>query len=142
MSERDALDQRRPRERESAYLGWVARLPCLACLSVTGKVVWGVQVAHYRAGILTAGWRPTGMGEKPDDRRSAPLCVDHHLNGPDAQHRIGEHVFWKSYLAIDPVAFMEGLWHAYDNNLAGLPVVARFAAIGRRAREQGGANHG
>lgn len=40
---------------------------------------------------MRAAKRPTGMGEKPDDRWALPLCGKHHR----MQHHEGERGFWK-----------------------------------------------
>jgi hypothetical protein len=37
------------------------------------------------------------MGEKPDDWRTLPLCAQHHLTGPDAQHRTNERQWWERW---------------------------------------------
>lgn len=36
-----------------------------------------------------------GMGQKPDDWRTASLCKAHHAQ----QHTIGEETFWRTYRA-------------------------------------------
>ena len=43
-----------------------------------------IQVAHVRLGS------GAGMGEKPDDWRTVPLCAAHHTR----QHEVGERTFW------------------------------------------------
>lgn len=42
--------------------------------------------------------RPTGLGEKPDDKWAMPLCSEHHRE----QHSMGEREFWEGY-GIDPI---------------------------------------
>ena len=54
------------------------------------------QAAHVRSGYPEAGWRPTGMAEKQDDRRTLPLCAADHLDGPTAQHKSNEAAWWKA----------------------------------------------
>lgn len=129
----DPLDQRRPRERESAYLGWVARLPCIACM-VHGRFNRRVQVAHLRAGSIEHDKRPTGMAEKPDDRWTTPLCQPHHT-GDDrrarlSQHTMGELDFWET-LKVNPFELCIALADAYDHGRDGKAVIANFAAIAR-----------
>ena len=83
--------QRQPRLKDPAYLAFIRRSPCCVC----GKP-GPSQAAHVRSGYPEAGWRPTGMAEKPDDRRTLPLCALHHLDGPSAQHRSNEREWWAS----------------------------------------------
>ena len=80
----------RGRVKDPDYLRWIRRRPCLAC----GKAAPS-QAAHIRSGYPEAGWRPTGMQEKPDDRRTVPLCSACHLDGPNAQHKRNEREWWE-----------------------------------------------
>lgn len=58
--------------------------------------------------------RPTGMGERPDDRRSLPLCGRCHRN----QHKRGEGLFWAG-VGIDPHELISALnYHAGDSQAA------------------------
>jgi hypothetical protein len=59
-----------------------------------------------------------GLGQKPDDCWTTPLCPDHHLTGEAAQHRGNELKFWQR-LGIDPFALALSLWRASgDDELA------------------------
>lgn len=92
------LRQRDPRQIDKAHLGWVARCPCWACVLDFGRVA-AVQVAHIKMGfpdLEHLGWRPFCGGEKSHDWRTSPLCPGHHLDWPNAQHRVGERAFWES----------------------------------------------
>ncbi|MFN4228327.1 hypothetical protein [Parvibaculum sp.] len=51
-----------------------------------------------------------GKGEKPDDWRVLPLCVFHHLDGPQAQHRMNEEGFWAQH-GINPYALARALYN-------------------------------
>jgi hypothetical protein len=133
------LRQRAPRERESPYLAWVAQLPCIACMVAFPRPRFGVQVAHVRMPDAEAGWRETGMQEKPSDRRTVPLCPGHHQDWPNAQHRIGERNFWP-LLGVNPVQLCADLSAAFDKGEQGLMVLAKHAGAARRdraAREAG-----
>lgn len=125
------LRQRDPRVVDPAFKGWVARLPCLACMALGREHKLrkrrGVQVAHVRMGDLEAGWRETGMAEKPSDYRVVPLCVDHHTNGPEAQHNVGEEPFWE-WLGLRPFDVCSDLVAAYEAGRDGAFVIARWAA--------------
>ena len=60
-----------------------------------------IECAHYSLGSNS------GMGQKPDDWRSTPLC-----GGPNGchqkQHNIGEETFWR-VAGKDPLAIIEAL---------------------------------
>jgi hypothetical protein len=86
-----AKGQRAPRVRDNIYLQWLRRRACVACGSRKR-----VHAAHIRSGYPEAGWRPTGMQEKPDDARAAPLCATCHVDGPDAQHKSNERKWWEA----------------------------------------------
>ncbi len=73
-----------------------------------------MQAAHVRSG--TDG----GMGMKPSDRYSVPLCPDCHAQ----QHRVGELSFWAA-LGIDPLNVALRLWTISGNLDAGKRVVFR-----------------
>lgn len=123
------FDQRRPREHDSPYMGFIARLPCIACLVRTGRTMRPVQVAHCRANYeQEAGpfWRPVGMQEKPHDRRCTPLCVSCHLSGPLAQHASNERDWWAT-LGIYPPDLCAALTEAFDHGADPGAVLARFA---------------
>ena len=104
-----AFGQRRPRIRDADYLAFIRRQPCCVC----GKP-GPSHAAHVRAGYPEAGWRPTGLGEKPDDRRTLPLCAFDHLEGPDAQHRGNEREWWRSR-GLSPTAVAAAYVEAYTD---------------------------
>lgn len=75
---------RRPsKTRCPAHLEWIRSLPC----AVPGCATVPCEAAHVRQG--TGG----GMGLKPPDRFSAPLCREHHRE----QHQIGHRAFDQKY---------------------------------------------
>lgn len=86
------VTSRAPRERDEAYLAAIRQLPCLKC----GAVPCG-EAAHVRMSSGAHG-KKSGMGIKPDDRYSLPLCHRDHME----QHRVGEAKFWFD-LGINPV---------------------------------------
>jgi hypothetical protein len=128
---------RAPRERDPAYLGWVAKLPCVACM-YSGKFNTAVQVAHVRAGSPEHGKRPTGMAEKPSDKWVAPLCMPHHTGDHRvvrvAQHQGGEIEFWER-MGINIFALCLDLNAAYAAGKPGAPIITLAAARGRRTLE-------
>jgi hypothetical protein len=95
--------------RRAQHLGFVRQLPCVAC----GKAAPS-EAAHVRTG--TDG----GVGVKPGDRYTVPLCTVCHAK----QHRIGELTFW-SALRIDPVNVALRLWTVSADIQAGERTVFR-----------------
>lgn len=131
--EDDGMEQR-PREHDSPYMGWIAALPCLACLIKTGQFVRPVQVAHLRAGSREHNKRPTGMAEKPNDRWTTPLCFRCHNGGSHSQHHRGDEVDWWSDLGIKVFDLCLELNAAYDAGKSGLTIIVRAAGAARRER--------
>lgn len=84
---------RKPRVEDHKHLDFIRGLPCLCC----GDNVH-TEAAHIRMASMRAAKRPTGMGEKPDDCWTVPLCGNHHRE----QHGINERVFWLNH-DIDPI---------------------------------------
>lgn len=99
----DAQGQRRPRERDRDHLGCVAQLPCVVCESSP------VHVAHVRYASAVDNAPLVGKQEKPDDSRTVPLCPAHHTDGPDAQHKSGEAIWWRE-VGINPYALARALY--------------------------------
>lgn len=108
--------QRRPRRRNKKHLRCIAELPCV----VPGCFAHPVQVAHIRYACAIDGADIVGKSMKPDDWRTLPLCVAHHLEGNRAQHRMNEMLFW-SEQGINPYALARALW-----NVSGELDVMRF----------------
>lgn len=106
------LRQRQPREQDAGFLSFLRRCRCCACGAHPPS-----QAAHVRLGCLERGKRPTGLGERPSDQYAVPLCVDCHLNSPEAQHQVGEAKFWRR-LGIDPFAVAERLYTEYSEHHA------------------------
>lgn len=75
---------------------------CAAC-GKTGPV----DAAHIRYAYPRYDALPTGMGRKPDDWRTTPLCRTCHTR----QHSLNEEAFWKE-LGIDPYQLAGDLWLA------------------------------
>ncbi len=75
---------RHPRRHWAAYLAYIRSLPCVVCSSPF------TEAAHLRMSCRLAGKREVGMGEKPDDRWTLPLCSQHHRE----QHTMNESAFW------------------------------------------------
>ena len=100
--------QRQPRIECPAFLAFVRRHACCAC----GRAAPS-QAAHIRMGCREIGKRPTGIAEKPSDRWAVPLCAGCHLDAPDAQHRVGESVFW-ARVGLNPFELAENLYAEFE----------------------------
>ncbi len=101
----DAPRQRKPRRRDKDHLAAVSQLPC----AVPGCGRMPVHVAHLRYASAVDDARICGKGEKPDDWRVLPLCPEHHLHGPLAQHAMNEEAFWREH-GINPYALARALF--------------------------------
>ena len=95
--------------RRGQHLSFIRQLPCVAC----GRAAPS-EPAHVRTG--TDG----GVGLKPGDRYTVPLCTACHAK----QHRIGELSFW-SALRIDPLNAAFRLWIVSADLKAGERTVFR-----------------
>jgi len=123
--------QREPRKHDRSYLGFIARLPCVAC-AVAGRANFQVEVMHCKLPIAVHGWRGAGHSEKSDDRKTTPGCAYHHREGPAAQHRIGERQYWDA-LGICPACLCEALESAYEAGESGIAVI--WTAVRGRRRD-------
>lgn len=85
LTERKTPRRKPDREHDDDYLALIRRLPCVSC----GHDPAGVA-AHIRMSSSLFAKPLAGMGRKPDDRWTLPLCNDCH----NRQHQIGEMTFW------------------------------------------------
>lgn len=101
------MQQRRPRVKDEKYLAWIRSYSCLLCENNVE-----VEACHVRLEDPLVDKRETGMGEKPDDRWTLPLCGYHHRD----QHRGGEQQFWNRH-RVNPISACLALQVAYrDDN--------------------------
>jgi len=84
---------RRGPDRSPDYLAWIRTLGCLVCARVTGGSTV-IEAAHTNA------LGPKGLSQKTSDFSAIPLCADHHREGQDSYHRLGEKMFLHKH-AID-----------------------------------------
>ena len=98
--------QRQPRARDRDHLARIAELAC----AVPGCGRHPVHVAHLRYASAADGAPLVGKAMKPDDWRVLPLCPAHHTEGPDAQHRMNEALFWAKH-GINPYALARALFN-------------------------------
>lgn len=120
-SERPAKHKphRPARDKDDKHLAAVRQCMCLSCGSERD-----IEAAHVR--MSTPGRPNPGIGIKPDDKHSLPLCAGCHRTRPDAQHEVGEIKFWGA-LGIDPLVICERLY-------AVSPDVAKMREVIREAR--------
>ena len=81
----------REKIRSRKHLMYIAEKPCIICGYTE------VQACHIR-------FTGAGMGQKPCDIFTTPMCLSHHRE----QHSMNEKVFWHLY-KINPVARAIGL---------------------------------
>jgi hypothetical protein len=77
--------KRSSRWRSTAHCNHVRKHACVNCGTVAA-----IEVAHVRIGS------DAGIGRKPSDDRSVPLCRDCHRD----QHTRGERSFWADYASL------------------------------------------
>ena len=117
--------RKRPRAAATSHLEWIRSLPCV----VTGRY-GNIHAAHIRYGDAIYGKRPSGTGEKPDDKWTVPLHGDMHTDGPEAQHGENERAWWASR-GIDPLRVAAALW-ACSGDDEQAEVILRAAREGTR----------
>jgi hypothetical protein len=91
---------------------------CLIC----GKEA---EAAHLRYSSAEYGKINSGVGSKPHDKFTVPLCPGHHRLDRDCQHNGNELEFWDRH-KIDPLSVAAQLWDARDD-LAKMQVIAATA---------------
>lgn len=106
--------------KDEKYLALLRRCPCLGCDNDPAGIA-----AHVR--MTRVGKPITGAGLRPGDRWALPLCASCHTDGPKAQHKAGEVLFWQR-LGIDPLPLCQRLHKA-------APDIQDMRAIVFQARE-------
>ena len=95
------------------HLDFIRQLPCVVCHDNTAT-----EAAHLRYGDRRAAKPQTGMGIKPDDCWTLPLCSKHHAE----QHTMGERIFW-SRGAVDPVFLALALYRVSGDHELGEQII-------------------
>lgn len=103
-SERPAKHKphRPARDENAKHLTAVRQCQCVSCGSERS-----IEAAHVRMSV--AGRPNPGIGRKPDDKYTLPLCAGCHRTSPTAQHEVGEIKFWAA-LSIEPLVLCERLY--------------------------------
>lgn len=87
------------RIRSKKHIDFIHQLPCV----ITKQ--YGVEAAHIRYNDLNYGKTNPGIGRKPDDCWTVPLCPEKHRE----QHSMNERKFWDNH-GIDPLKIALALW--------------------------------
>jgi hypothetical protein len=90
------------------HLDFIRGLSCIICGDNTS-----VQAAHIRYSDASVGKVNSGLGKKPDDRYTIPLCGDCHT----LQHTEGEQRFWRDH-GINPLGVADRLYRCSGNQEA------------------------
>lgn len=105
------------RIKSKDHLAFIRTLPCIVCFDNTSTEACHVRMADARIG------KPiTGMGIKPDDKYTLPMCGAHHRK----QHQMNEGDFWFAQ-KIDPVLMSLAIYSVSgDAEAAERIIYARF----------------
>lgn len=109
------MTQRQPRIHNATHLEFIRSLPCCVC----GNDV-ETEAAHLRFGDYKAAKPKAGVGEKPDDLWTVPLCGKCHRH----QHQGNEQRFW-DIAEINPLMVALRLFSVSGDFEAGVQVIAR-----------------
>lgn len=116
-----SVRQRHPPQKDRQHLAYVRAQPCCVCGSTRN-----VEAAHLKMRLPEIGKEMPGMQEKADDRYTTPLCHYHHQSGIQAQHKVGEEVFWREIHGRNPFEIADRLWiESGGAARAGLPQPAK-----------------
>lgn len=107
------------RNHNTQHLAFIRQLPCVICGDNTTT-----EAAHIRFASRRAGKRATGMGEKPDDCWTVPLCGRHHRE----QHGMNELMFWTES-EIDPIFVALALWNATGHTERGEQIISSQSKV-------------
>lgn len=103
------MTMRWPRQHNDRHLDFIRQLPCVICGDNTST-----EAAHIRMMDPSIGKPMTGIGTKPDDKFTLPLCGRHHRE----QHAMREFTFWDEK-GIDPVKKALALYSVSGDHQAG-----------------------
>ncbi len=124
------LAQKLERRPDKAYLAWLRKLPCIACVIDPRPAYMTAVEARFRPFIEAAHQKHTdlqgpSLGRRPADAASCPLCAWHHRLAPEACDP-AQRRFWER-LGVDIGAFCKALYDAFKVGAEGAAVVRRFA---------------
>jgi Protein of unknown function (DUF968). len=102
-----------PRVHNEKHLQFIRQLPCVVCEDNTST-----EAAHIRFSDARAAKINPGVGAKPHDRWTVPLCGKHHRK----QHEMNEQGFWDAAM-IDPIFVALALWSVSGDHEAGEEII-------------------
>lgn len=82
------MTQRRVRRLDKHHADFIRELPCIICRDNIST-----ECCHIRMSDGRISKPPTGIGIRPDDRFTVPMCSKHHRE----QHAGSERKFWDRY---------------------------------------------
>lgn len=114
------------RMKDPKHLRFVGTCPCAICKDDTST-----EAAHVRFGYRPIAKPITGMGIKPDDCYTVPLCGKHHRE----QHQGDEKQFWLRYgvMAGEVIQMALALFAHTGDYERGLEIISRSAALADRS---------
>lgn len=92
----------KPSRKAPGHLDDIRRLPCI----LSGRPA---EAAHIRYADAKHGKPITGMGQKPHDKYTVPLCPELHRLLKGCQHDSDERAWWAQF-GIDPIAVALALY--------------------------------
>lgn len=101
------------RKIETEHCAFVRALPCCICGDDTST-----ECAHIRYGDQRVSKPQTGIGIRPDDCWTVPLCNKHHTE----QHKSGERQWWFK-IGKDPIFIAMALHRVSGDHAAGCRIV-------------------
>lgn len=105
---------RTARKHNSGHLDFIRSLPCVCCGDNTAT-----EAAHIRSADASLAKPATGIGIKPDDYWTLPLCGKCHR----LQHQGNERQFWQVKVGIDPFKYAMRLFTVSGQYSVGLAVL-------------------
>lgn len=101
------------RIKNERHCKFIRSLRCLICGDNTTT-----ECAHIRYSDRRAGKPVTGLGIRPDDAFTVPLCGNHHRQ----QHEVGERDWWRAN-GIDPIFIALALYRVSGDHETGEQIV-------------------
>lgn len=129
LFKREGLPTRRSAnsDKDATHLSFIRQLPCLHCGMEPS------EAAHVRFSSAAFA-KASGLGKKPRDDWTAPLCAEHHRLARDAQHNKGERQFWNE-LGINVLIVCQALY-AKSGDLPAMRMIVACAMAEREALSQ------
>ena len=102
------------KQKDDAHRKFLAALPCIVCGDNISS-----ECCHVRYTDLRAAKMITGLGRKPEDCWTVPLCGKHHRE----QHDYGDERMWWIGKGIDPIFVALALYRISGDYNDGLQII-------------------